>query len=155
MPRLAVTGTEGSLAWQAAQRFASADSIHPCADIGSLLELFVGGEVDYGLFPVYNTREGERKQHFRFFDRISTGYWVDNVVLYSQISLGVFTETRNLAGVHTIAGTRETLSQCEEYIDTFLPAAREISVADVSAFVAGLPEKECKGLAIKIGRAHV
>ena len=148
MTRLAVAGTKGSLAWQAAQRFACASSIHACPDISSLLEVFTSGTADFGLFPVYNTREGERKQHFRFFDRISTGYWVDNVVLYSQISLGVFDETHNLAGVHTIVGTREALSQCEEYIDARLPAIREVSVTDVGAFVAGIQPTERKGLAV-------
>lgn len=148
MSRLAVTGTEGSLAWQAAQSFLGASSIYACADMGSLLELFTSGEAEFGLFPVYNTREGERKQHFRFFDRINSGYWVDNVVLYSQISLGVFEETRNLAGVRTIVGSRETLSQCEEFIDTCLPAAREISVADLGAFIAGLQPTERRGLAV-------
>ena len=152
MTRLAVAGTKGSLAWQAAQRFAGASSLHACPDMATLLDIFTRGEAEFGLFPVYNTREGERKQHFRFFDRISTGYWIDNVVLYSQISLGVFDETHGLAGVRTIAGTRETLSQCEEYIDTCLSAAREVRVHDVGAFVDGLQTQEREGLALQSSR---
>lgn len=136
MTCLAVAGGAGSLAWQAARRFTETHTIHTCAHMTALLEVFTSGQADFGLFPVYNTREGERKQHFRFFDRITTGYWVDNVVLYSQISLGVFTEMRSLADVRAIVGTKETLSQCEEYIGTHLAAVTEISVADTNAAIA-------------------
>ncbi len=148
MKQLAVAGAEGSLAWQAARRFAADSTVRPCADMASLLEVFNSEQVEYGLFPVYNTREGERKQHFRFFDRITTGYWVDNVVLYSQISIGVFPQVSTLAEVNTIIGSKETLSQCEEYIDAHLSTAMEMSTADVEAAVAALPVADRNGVAV-------
>ncbi|MGI6637507.1 MAG: prephenate dehydratase domain-containing protein [Desulfobulbus sp.] len=148
MTRLAVVGTAGSLAWQAARHFDAAKTIHPCADMTALLETFTGGQAEYGLFSVYNTREGERKQHFRFFDRITTGYWVDNVVLYSQISLGVFEETGTVADVRTVVGTKESLSQCEEYIATHLSLATEISVANVNIAIEAIRQGHGAGLAV-------
>lgn len=147
MPTLAYAGTEGSPAWRAARSYGGASRLVACPDTRALLDLFNGGGADFALFPVYNTLEGEQKRHFRFFDRIPGGFWVDNVVLYSQISLGVFPETASLDGIATVLGERETLSQCEDYIETRLPGAVRTSVRDVARALAGAERSGRAGLA--------
>ena len=146
MFRIALVGAEGSLARQAARRFAPDAAILSCTDAASLLTRFAAGEADFALFPVYNTREGEQKQPFRMLDRIPAGaFWVDNVVLHSQISLGVFSADTSLDEVRTVVGDRDTLSQCAEYIDAHFPQARTVSVADIEGELRGL--EGCRGVA--------
>ena len=148
MSSLALVGTEASLAWQAARKFLATADIRTCPDMASLLAIFASGAVDFALFPVYNTREGEQKQQFRFFDRISQGYWVDNVVLYSQISLGVFDPSQPPAELHSVLGTRDALSQSEEYLESHLPHATVITVADVQAALATFGREARQSVAV-------
>ncbi len=148
MSSLALVGTEASLAWQAARKFLATADIRTCPDMASLLAIFASGAVDFALFPVYNTREGEQKQQFRFFDRITQGYWVDNVVLYSQISLGVFDPSQPPAELHSVLGTRDALSQSEEYLESHLPYATVITVADVQAALATFGREARQSVAV-------
>lgn len=155
MTRLAVAGGAGSLVYQAARCFAPAGLIESCADTGSLLEAFASKAAEYILFPVYNTREGERKLLFRFFDRITAGYWVDNVVLYSQLSLGIAGPADDLFRIRTVIGTREALAQCEEYLETHLPGAMTSSVADVAGAIAGLTQTQRETVAVVDGEEQL
>ena len=148
MTRLAIIGVKGSLAWQAARSFDATADIVSCADMQVLLSLFTGGQADFVLFPVYNTREGEQKQHFRFFDQIARGYWVDNVVLHSQISLGVFDPSLPPAQVRTVVGAREMLNQSEEYLESHLPGATAISVVDAKTALAAFGPEERQSMAV-------
>ena len=148
MTRLAIIGVKGSLAWQAAQGFAATADIVSCPDMQALLALFTGGQADFVLFPVYNTREGEQKQHFRFFDQIAQGYWVDNVVLHSQISLGLFDPSLPPAQVRTVVGAREMLNQSEEYLESHLPGATAISVVDAKTALAAFGPEERQRMAV-------
>lgn len=148
MSSLALVGTEASLAWQAARKFLATADIRTCPDMASLLAIFASGAVDFALFPVYNTREGEQKQQFRFFDCITQGYWVDNVVLYSQISLGVFDPSQPPAELHSVLGTRDALSQSEEYLESHLPHATVITVADVQAALAAFGREARQSVAV-------
>ena len=148
MTRLAIIGVKGSLAWQAAQGFDATADIVSCPDMQALLALFTGGQADFVLFPVYNTREGEQKQHFRFFDQIAQGYWVDNVVLHSQISLGLFDPSLPPAQVRTVVGAREMLNQSEEYLESHLPGATAISVVDAKTALAAFGPEERQRMAV-------
>lgn len=148
MTRLAVAGAVGSPVYQAARCFAPVGTIESCTDMGTLLDTFRNETAKYILFPVYNTREGERKPLFRFFDRIDTGYWVDNLVLYSQLSLGMPEAAGDLARVRTVIGTREALGQCEEYLDTCLPDATTSSVSDVGTALAELNLAQRRAVAV-------
>ena len=73
MSSIAVLGNEGTQTWLAAREFSSSAVIKAYSDMTTLLTGFSAGDTEFTLFPVYNTREGERKQHFRFFDKISSG----------------------------------------------------------------------------------
>lgn len=148
MSSLALVGTEASLAWQAARKFLATADIRTCPDMASLLAIFASGAVDFALFPVYNTREGEQKQQFRFFDRITQGYWVDNVVLYSQISLGVFDPSLPPAELRSVLGTRDALSQSVEYLESHLPHATVITVTDVQVALAAFDREARQSVAV-------
>jgi len=136
MKTIATLGPEQSQSWLAAMQYQSNADIRPYPHVKALLEAFTSGEVDYAILPVYNTREGEKKQYFRFFDQIKSGYWVDNVILHSNLSLGVFDEEDTLLDLRMLVGKREVFNQCEEFIENQLPGITEMSVLDIGAAIA-------------------
>ena len=135
MKTIATLGPEHSQAWQAAMQYDSGAEIRLYPHVKALLDAFVTNEAECVVLPVYNTREGEKKQYFRFFDRIRTGYWIDNVIIHSNLSLGVFNEEETIDSLQTLVGKREVFNQCEEYIETRLPEMVEMSVLDIGRTV--------------------
>ncbi len=135
MKTIATLGPEHSQAWQAAMQYDSGAEIRLYPHVKALLDAFVANEAECVVLPVYNTREGEKKQYFRFFDRIRTGYWIDNVIIHSNLSLGVFNEEETIDSLQTLVGKREVFNQCEEYIETRLPEMVEMSVLDIGRTV--------------------
>jgi chorismate mutase / prephenate dehydratase len=93
-------------------------------------------KTEYAVLPVYNTREGEKKQYFRFFDQIKTGFWVDNVILRSNLSLGVFEEEDTIDTLRLLMGRREVFHQSEEFIEDHLAGITEMSVRDIGPAIA-------------------
>ncbi|MGE4560094.1 MAG: prephenate dehydratase domain-containing protein [Desulfobulbus sp.] len=149
MKTIATLGPEYSQSWQAAVLFDKEAEIRLYPHAKALLDAFVAGAVDYAVLPVYNTREGEKKQSFRFFDQIKSGYWVDNVLLHSNLSLGVFEETDTLADLEMLVGKREVFNQCEEFIENRLPGVSEMSVLDIGQAIAEIRESgRSKGRAV-------
>ena len=149
MKTIATLGPEHSLAWQAAVQYDNQATIRVYPQIKALLDAFAAQEADYVILPVYNTREGEKKQYFRFFDRIKTGYWVDNVILHSDLSLGVFHEDDTEESVQVLIGKREVFHQCEEFIENRLPGISEMSVLDVARAVNEIRESgQIRGRAV-------
>lgn len=140
MPTIATLGPEYSPSWQAATAFDSTAKIELFPHVKALLDAFTAGTVDYAILPVYNTREGEKKQYFRFFDQVSSGYWVDNLVLPSTLSLGVFDEACAIDELRLLIGRREVFNQCEEFIENRLPDVAEMSVQDVGQAIAKVRE---------------
>src|SRR5665647_805591 len=136
MKKIATIGPEHSQSWQAAVQYDGEAKILLYPHVMALLDAFTAGEADYAILPVYNTREGEKKQYFRFFDRIKSGYWVDNVILHSNLSLGVFDEDDSLEDLRMLVGKREVFTQCEEFIEIQLPGITEMSVQDIGAAIA-------------------
>lgn len=131
MKTIATLGPEYSQSWQAAILFDKEAQICLYPHVKALLAAFVAGETDYAILPVYNTREGEKKQYFRFFDQVRSGYWVDNVLLHSNLSLGVFDQDATVDDITMLVSKREVFNQCEEFIENQLPAVAEMSVLDV------------------------
>ena len=131
MKTIATLGPEYSQSWQAAVLFDKEAEIHLYPHVKALLDAFVAGETEYAILPVYNTREGEKKQYFRFFDQVRSGYWVDNVLLHSNLSLGVFDDEDTLTDLQMLVGKREVFNQCEEFIENRLPGVSEMSVVDI------------------------
>ncbi len=140
MKTIATLGPEHSPSWQAANLFDSTAEIRLFPHVKALLDAFAATEVDYAILPVYNTREGEKKQYFRFFDQVSSGYWVDNLVLPSTLSLGVFDEAVAIDDLRLLIGRREVFNQCEEFIENRLPGVAEMSVQDVGRAIAKVRE---------------
>jgi prephenate dehydratase/prephenate dehydrogenase len=149
MKTIATLGPEHSQSWQAAVLFDKEAEIQLYPHFRALLEAFAAGEAEYAVLPVYNTREGEKKQYFRFFDQVKAGYWVDNVLLHSNLSLGVFEEEDTIADLKMLIGTREVFNQCEEFIENRLPAVMEMSVHDIGQAIAEIRESgQGKGRAV-------
>ncbi|ADW18324.1 prephenate dehydratase [Desulfobulbus propionicus DSM 2032] len=149
MKTIATLGPEHSPSWQAAVQYDGEAEIRPYPHVKALLDAFAARETEYAVLPVYNTREGEKKQYFRFFDQIKSGYWVGNIILSSNLSLGVFDENETVAGLRILVGKREVFNQCEEFIDNQLPGITEVSVQDVSQAIAEIRESgQVKGRAV-------
>ncbi len=151
MKIIATLGTEHSQPWQAAAGYDSKALIQSYANIKSLIAAFAAYEADLAVLPVYNTREGEKKQYFRLFDQIKSGYWVDNIIRDDTLSLGVFNDKNGIGDILTLIGQREIFIQCEEYIEERLPGGiTEMSVPDVSQAIAYL-----KAGGLNIGKAVI
>ncbi|WP_310599784.1 prephenate dehydratase domain-containing protein [Desulfobulbus sp.] len=149
MKSIATLGPEHSQSWQAAVQYDNEAEIRLYPHVKALLDAFAAHEVEYAVLPVYNTREGEKKQYFRFFDQIKSGYWVDNIILHSTLSLGVFDEETTVADLRLLVGKREAFNQCEEFIENRLPGVTELSVQDIEQAVAGIrQERATKGKAV-------
>ena len=131
MKTIATLGPEQSQSWLAAVQYDGEAEIRLYPHVRALLDAFTARETDFAVLPVYNTREGEKKQYFRFFDQIKSGYWVDNVILHSNLSLGVFTEEDFIESLRMLVGKREVFNQCEEFIENRLPDISEMSVQDI------------------------
>ena len=149
MKTIATLGPEHSQSWQAAVQYDNEAEIRLYPHVRALLDAFAAREVEYAVLPVYNTREGEKKQYFRFFDQIKAGFWVDNIILHSTLSLGVFDEETTIADLCLLVGKREAFNQCEEFIENRLPGVTELSVQDIEQAVAGIRrEGATKGKAV-------
>jgi len=149
MKTIATLGPEQSLSWQAARHYLSDAEIRLYPHVKALLAAFTAGETDFAILPVYNTREGEKKQYFRFFDQIKAGYWVDNVILHSNLSLGVFDDDETIEGLRLLVGKREVFNQCEEFIENQLPGITEMSVQDIGQAISELRASDAtKGRAV-------
>ena len=150
MTTIAILGPEQSHSWQAAVRYDSAATIRLYSHVQGLLDAFDSHEADLAILPVYNTREGEKKQYFRFFDRIKTGFWVDNILVHSHLSLGVFHEEDSLENLELLVAQREMFSQCEEFIESRMPGISEMSVQDLGRTV-----EELRASGLTRGRAVI
>lgn len=130
MTTIATLGPEGSHAWQAARRFHPDAAIITHARIAAVLESFRGKKAEYAVIPVYNTREGESKEYFRTMEMVDKGYWIDNVVLPIQLSLGCLKEKSELK---LLVGATEILRQCEDFIASRFPAVPLLAVQDLES----------------------
>lgn len=118
MTIIATLGPEGSPAWQAARQYDHEAEIKLFSLIPTLTRFFLNGHADLAVIPVYNTREGEIKEYFRAMETLPRGYWVDNVLLPIQRSLGSINREGALS---MIVGKASALRQCEEYIANHFP----------------------------------
>ncbi|MCI5140878.1 MAG: prephenate dehydrogenase/arogenate dehydrogenase family protein, partial [Candidatus Electrothrix sp. ATG1] len=134
-------GPEQSHAWQAACRYAPGAVIKPFPHFSGLLSAFITQEVDQVVIPIFNTRQGENKQYFRLFERVKEGYWLDNIVLPANLSLGVFAPDVRTEELEVLLGKRAVFRQCEEYICGTFPDAALTSVHDMKQTVRRLKEQ--------------
>lgn len=138
MKTLATLGPQGGHAWQAARSYAPDASLRLYPHINAVFNAFASGEAEFALVPVYNTREGEIKEFSRLMERLSGGYWIDNVVLPIHLSLGALNAESPL---RLLIGRSQVLRQCEEYIATNFPDAALLAVHDIDAAMREIKEK--------------
>jgi chorismate mutase / prephenate dehydratase len=128
MTTIVTLGPEGSHAWQAARRFHPEARIITHSRTAAVLQGFREKKAEYAVIPVYNTREGESKEYFRTMEMVDRGYWIDNVVLPIQLSLGSLDEKSELT---LLVGATEILRQCEDYIAGRFPTVPLLAVQDL------------------------
>jgi prephenate dehydrogenase/prephenate dehydratase len=134
-------GSQYSHAWQAARRYAPDAALHLYTHTEALIQGFVQGAVDQAIFPLYNTHEGGNRQYFRLFSQIKQGYWVDNSVLSTQLSLGVFAPDVRPEDLHTLISRRAMFRLCEEYLSKHFPDTALTSVQDMEQTLAWIREQ--------------
>jgi prephenate dehydrogenase/prephenate dehydratase len=132
---LGTLGPRHSHAWQAAARYAPAAEIKLYPHSGGLLDAFISRQVELIVFPIFNTRHGENKQYFRLFEQVKEGYWLDNIVLPANLSLGVFAPDVRAGELEVLLGKRAVFRQCEEYLCGTFPDAALTSVHDMEQAV--------------------
>lgn len=146
MLTIATIGPQGSLAWKAAKKYADDAVLRTHSSSKKVISSFVNHDVDCAILPVYNTREGENKQYFRIFDHLKAGYWVDNVIVYSDLSLGMYQPDADLHSINLLVGRREVLGQCAEFIDQHLPDVDQMVVSDVEQVMADMSSQQRSGV---------
>jgi len=137
MAIIATIGPQGSQAWQAARRYLPQADIRLLPTITAVLQVFEGGGADFAVIPIYNTREGQIKD-VRVLEDLRYGFWIDNVVLPIQLSLGALDDTTPLT---VLAGTAAILKQCDEFIAANFPEASILAVKDLGAHIAEIKRR--------------
>jgi len=129
MISLATLGPIGSDSYLAAQQYDSEAEIICFNSVFELVAAFQAGKPDYAVIPVYNTREGEIKEYFRFLVDLEHSYWIDNVVLPIHLSIG--TMDSSITTIDTIVGRGSVFNQCKDYLKANFPNATLITVHDI------------------------
>ncbi len=145
MLTIATLGPVNSHAWQAASRYATGADLKLYPHTKALVQAFISGEVQLAIVPIYNTREGENKQYFRLFDKIRSGYWIDNIVLDSHLSLGVFAADERIADLELLIGRPSVFRQCEEYIGNLFDDIALMSVQDMERAIGEVRQQGLAG----------
>jgi len=145
MITLATLGPEKSHSWQAAFQYAPEAKLRVYPHTRALIDGFMAGEAQLAVVPVYNTRAGENKKFFRLFDRIKDGFWIDNIVLPANLSLGVFNPQDSIENLEVLVGKRSVFRQCEEYIGNSFPDIALMSVHDIDQTVDRIRQQGISG----------
>lgn len=140
MITIATLGPENSHAWQAAQHYAPKARIITCPHTSALINGFSRGDFELAVVPIYNTREGENKEYFRLFDKIKTGYWIDNIVLPSHLSLGVANPDVRQEDLRMLVGKGPVFRQCEEYVGEVFSELPRLNVQDIEQAMQEIQE---------------
>ncbi len=133
MTTIATLGPKGSHAEAAARQYDAQAEIRLFPGVAQVKEAFESAETELAVIPVYNTREGEIREHFRAIEELHRGTWIDNVVLPVSLSLGALDEHMPL---RYLVGRGQILRQCEEYITSHFPEAALVATADLEGFIA-------------------
>jgi prephenate dehydratase/prephenate dehydrogenase len=148
MITVATLGPKQSHAWLAASRYATAAAVDLYPHTQALLAAFVEGQADMVIVPVYNTREGENKQYFRLFEKIKSGYWIDNIVLQSHVSLGVLQAGEKIDDLQVLIGSQAVFKQCEEFLGNVLPDVTLMSVQNIEQAVGSIDKGQLSGYGV-------
>ncbi len=133
MISIATLGPKGSDGYRAARQYSSDARLILYNRIPDMIEAFLKEEVDFAFVPIYNTREGEIKEYFRLQELLSSGYWVDNLVLPIHLSFGCLEHDGSSPTPSNIVGRGSVFKQCEDYISEHYPDATLLTVPDIEA----------------------
>ncbi len=136
MVTIATIAPKYSQAWQAARNYWPQAQIELFPDVLQVIKAFENGAAEFAIAPIYNTREGEIKD-VHVIEHLQNGYWIDNVVLPIQLSLGTLEEQ---GIIRIIIGTMPIFKQCDEFIRTHYSHASRMVVPDFSAAVRDIKE---------------
>ncbi len=140
MTTIATLGPQGSHPWLAARQYDQDALIITFPTLRAVLDAFSANRVDLVVLPVYNTREGELKKYFHAMEGLSHGFWIDNVVLPINLSLGGLAHGHPLT---TVIGHRSDLSQSEDFLLQNHPDASLVVVEELNqAIVSVLDEQK-------------
>jgi prephenate dehydratase/prephenate dehydrogenase len=142
---IATVGPKKSHSWLAVSRYAPGADIALYPHTSALIEAFIKGKADLIVVPIYNTREGENKPYFRLFEKIKSGYWVDNIVLPVNLSLGALQSGETIEDLTTLIGSQAVFKQCEEYLGNVLPDVTLMGVHDVRQAVRDVSRRKPAG----------
>jgi prephenate dehydratase/prephenate dehydrogenase len=138
MVKIATVAPENSQAWQAARTYLPQAQVELFPDIPQVIDAFETGRTEFALVPIYNTREGEIKD-VQVIEYLKNGYWIDNVVLPIQLSLGTL-ESKD--AIRIIVGTMPILKQCDEFIKANYPHIALMAVPDFSAAILDIKDNK-------------
>lgn len=133
MISIATLGPHGSDGYRAARQYSADAELHLYNRIPDIINAFLKEEVDFAFVPIYNTREGEIKEYFRLQELLSSGYWIDNLVLPIHLSFGCLQQDTTSFSPANIIGRGSVFKQCEDYIRRHYPEATLMSVPDIAA----------------------
>ena len=139
MPSIATLGPVGSEGFLAAKQFDRDANLHCFNSLIELLSAFEAGNSDFALIPFYNTREGVIKEYFKLLVDLDGYYWIDNIVLPLQLSMGAFSSAAK--SIHTIIGRGSVFNQCKDYIKANYPEATLVTVQDIESKILELKDK--------------
>lgn len=148
MITVATLGPKKSHAWLATTRYATGAAIDLYPHTKALLEAFVEEKANLVIVPVYNTRAGENKPYFRLFEKIKSGYWIDNIVLPSNLSLGALHPHETIENIQIVIGNQAIFKQCEEYLGNILPDVILMGVHDVEQAIVKIKREEGSGYGV-------
>lgn len=131
MAHIATIGPQGSQSWQAARRYLPQAEITLFPSASEVLRTFAEGRAGFAIIPIYNTREGQIRD-VRVLEDLRRGYWINNVVLPIQLSLGSLDQDSDIT---VLTGNAAVLKQCEEFIASQFPAASILAVNDLDAHI--------------------
>ena len=139
MVSIATLGPVGSDSYLACKQF-QPDSETICFNsMYELISAFQYGKAELALIPVYNTREGEIKEYFRFLFELEKYHWIDNVVLPIHLSIG--TLDPSITTIDTIVGRGSVFNQCKDYLKANFPDATLITVHDIKTKLRDIKQK--------------
>ncbi|MDR0477527.1 MAG: ACT domain-containing protein, partial [Desulfobulbaceae bacterium] len=130
-------GPSGSDCFLAARHYASAARILLLSHRQEIFASLAEGRADRALIPVYNTREGDVKEFFRLQETGFTGFWVDNVVLPTQLSLGRLAVAER-PPIKVVVGKASALRQCADYLENHFPDAIQVAVTDTAVAITDI-----------------
>lgn len=94
-----------------------------------LCDAFTNGKAEYIILPVYNTREGEQKEHRQIISTLGKCSWMDNIILPINLSLGAL--NKDSSQIDTIVSTDSLFRQCGDYLNKHYPKATKMAVANI------------------------